>query len=138
MKKWGTVLMIPTYLVDTHVVLWAVLNPDRISGKVSALLTNENVLLIVSTATVWEIANKVRLGKLPGAEPLEQNLLGWLGDAGYSVAPLTPSVALRAGRLRGEHKDPFDRMIAAQALEADIPILSIDRELDVFGVQRIW
>lgn len=138
MKKWGVVLMIPSYLVDTHVVLWAVLNPDRISGRVSKLLMSESALLVVSTATVWEIATKVRLGKLPGAESLEQNLLGWLENAGYSVAPLTPSVALRAGRLRGEHKDPFDRMIAAQALEADIPILSIDKELDVFGVQRIW
>jgi PIN domain nuclease of toxin-antitoxin system len=80
----------------------------------------------------------VRLGKLPGAEALEREFLDVMEDAGYTAVPIDLGSALRAGRLTGEHRDPFDRMIAAQALADDLPVISADPKLDSFGIRRIW
>lgn len=87
---------------------------------------------------MWEISTKVRLGKLPVAAALEGDLLRYIHEAGYTLLAISPADALRAGRLTGDHRDPFDRMLAAQALTLDIPILSIDRQLDTFGIRRLW
>ena len=125
-------------LLDTHVVLWAFLNPALLSKRVAAMLADQTNTALVSAATAWEIATKVRIGKLALAERLEQDLLRNLERGGYSMISVDPSHALRAARLTGSHNDPWDRMIAAQALEMDIPLLSIDSALDQFGVRRIW
>jgi PIN domain nuclease of toxin-antitoxin system len=95
-------------------------------------------VILVSAASAWEIATKVRLGRLPGAEKLEQDYLAVMDEAGYTLLPIDTASALRAGRLTAQHKDPFDRMIAAQALALDVPVLSSDLQLDQFGVRRIW
>jgi PIN domain nuclease of toxin-antitoxin system len=95
-------------------------------------------VILVSAASAWEIATKVRLGKLPGAEKLERSYLDVLAIAGYIVLHIDSEAALRAGRFVAAHRDPFDRMIAAQALGLDIPIVSPDTQLDQFGVRRIW
>ena len=94
--------------------------------------------ILISAASAWEIATKVRLGKLPGAEKLELNFIEVMDSAGYELLAIDIGSALRAGRLVAEHRDPFDRMIAAQALGMDIPILSPDSQLDKFGIRRIW
>jgi PIN domain nuclease of toxin-antitoxin system len=125
-------------LVDTHTILWAGLSPDRIGKRARAILAQKSNEVFVSAASAWEIATKVRLGKLPGAEQLEREFIGSVQDAGYTLLSITPAHALRAGRLPGDHGDPFDRMIAAQALALDIPILSADTKLDPFGISRIW
>jgi PIN domain nuclease of toxin-antitoxin system len=78
------------------------------------------------------------LGKLPGAEKLEREYLDVMKEAGYTELAIDAGAALRAGRLVADHRDPFDRMIAAQALALDIPVLSPDSQLDQFGVRRIW
>jgi PIN domain nuclease of toxin-antitoxin system len=95
-------------------------------------------VIFVSAATAWEIATKVRLGKLPGAEALERDLLETMEDSGYTLLPIETDSALRAGRLIADHGDPFDRMIAVQALAMDILVLSTDTKLDLFGVRRLW
>ena len=95
-------------------------------------------MILVSAASAWEIATKVRLGKLPGAEALEREFLEVMDRAGYTLLAIDVASALRAGRLIAEHRDPFDRMLAAQALASDLPILSTDSRLDTFGVRRIW
>jgi PIN domain nuclease of toxin-antitoxin system len=92
----------------------------------------------VSVVSAYEIANKVRQGKLPQAELLAKNFVESVTSAGFEVLPLEAEVALLAGRLPGVHRDPWDRMIAAQALTLDIPVISIDSKLDTFGVRRIW
>jgi PIN domain nuclease of toxin-antitoxin system len=125
-------------LVDTHTILWAGLAPARIGKRAAAILANKSNEVFVSAVAAWEIATKVRLGKLPGAEVLERDFIESVQEAGYTLLPITAAHALRAGRLPGDHRDPFDRMIAAQALAEDIPILSIDKSLDVFGITRIW
>lgn len=125
-------------LVDTHVLLWAVLSPATLSRKASTIISDESNVILVSAASAWEIATKVRIGKLPGAERFEQEFLDVIEDAGYTLLPIDAASALRAGRLAGEHRDPFDRMIAAQALAEDIPVLSSDLKLDTFDIRRIW
>jgi len=126
------------HLLDTHTLIWAATDVGRLSKRAAALLTDERNTLWVSAASAWEIATKVRLGKLPEALLLESNFERNLQQAGYRLLPIGTDVALRAGRIQNIHKDPFDRMIAAQALALDIPVLSIDAKLDAFGVRRIW
>jgi PIN domain nuclease of toxin-antitoxin system len=125
-------------LLDTHTLLWATLSPSDLSPKAAAIIADESNVILVSAASAWEIATKVRIGRLPGAEKFEKEFLDVMEDTGYTVIPIDAAVALRAGRFLAEHRDPFDRVLAAQALADDIPILSTDRKLDPFGVQRIW
>ena len=125
-------------LLDTHALLWAVLSPSTLSRKASALIADESNIILVSAASAWEISTKVWLGKLPGAEILEREFLDVIDDAGYTLLPIDAASALRAGRLTSEHRDPFDRILAAQALAQDIPILSTDTKLDTFGIRRLW
>jgi PIN domain nuclease of toxin-antitoxin system len=125
-------------LLDTCALIWATLSPASLSRQARGTIADESNAILVSAASAWEIATKVRLGKLPGAEKLEQNLLAVMEEAGYELLSIDTASALRAGRLTAEHKDPFDRMIAAQALALDVPVLSPDPQLDQFGVRRIW
>jgi PIN domain nuclease of toxin-antitoxin system len=125
-------------LLDTHTLLWAVLSPTSLSRKAARIIADETNVVLVSAASAWEIATKVRIGKLPGAEILEKNFLDAMDAAGYALLPIDAADALRAGRLTGEHRDPFDRMIAAQAIARDIPVLSNDTRLDTFNLRRIW
>lgn len=125
-------------LLDTHTLLWATLSPASLSREAATIIADESNEILVSTACAWEIATKVRIGKLPGAETLERNFLDVMDAAGYTLLAIDASSALRAGRFMGEHRDPFDRILAAQALGGDMPILSIDAKLDSFGIRRIW
>ena len=125
-------------LLDTHTLLWATLSPSFLSCKASTIIADEANVILVSAASAWEIATKVRLGKLPGAEALEREFQEVMDRAGYTLLAIDVASALRAGRLIAEHRDPFDRMLAAQALASDLPILSTDSRLDTFGVRRIW
>lgn len=125
-------------LLDTHALLWAVLSPRALSRNAAAIVADERNEILVSAASAWEIATKVRLGRLPGAEVLEREFLETMERAGYILLPIDAATALRAGRLTSEHRDPFDRVLAAQALAEDIPLLSVDTKLDSFGVRRVW
>lgn len=112
--------------------------PEKLSAKAAAFIRNERNEIVVSAASAWETATKVRIGKLKLAEDLENNFLERIASAGYLLRSITVADGLRAGRFLGAHKDPFDRMIAAQALADDIPVISNDAQLDGFGVRRIW
>jgi PIN domain nuclease of toxin-antitoxin system len=125
-------------LIDTHTLLWSAFTPDKLSLTVRNLVGDDSHRLFVSVVSAYEIANKVRQGKLPQAELLAKNFVESVTSAGFEVLPLEAEVALLAGRLPGVHRDPWDRMIAAQALTLDIPVISIDSKLDTFGVRRIW
>lgn len=125
-------------LLDTHTLLWALVEPDRLSQNASRLLKDDANSICVSAASAWEIATKVRIGKLPGVEQLERKFLELMEGSGYVLLSIETTHALRAGRLEGDHRDPFDRMIAAQALAEDIPIISKDPKLDSFGIRRMW
>ena len=125
-------------LLDTHTLLWAILAPKALSQKAASLIQDPNITLLISAASAFEIATKVRKGKLPEAIELEARFTDAIEEAGYSMLPINASTALRAARLAGDHRDPFDRLIAAHSIELDIPIISADRQLDLFGIRRIW
>jgi len=125
-------------LLDTHTLVWALLSRASLSNQASTLIADQENEILVSAASAWEIATKVRLGKFPTAEPLERRFLEAVDEAGYALLPISAETALRAGRFTANHGDPFDRIIAAQALALDIPIISLDAKLDRFSVRRIW
>ena len=125
-------------LLDTHALIWATMSSRLVSGAAARILQDERNEMLVSAASAWEIATKVRLGKLPEAERLERAFFEVIEIAGYTLLPISVADGLRAGRLTGEHRDPFDRMIAAQAIAEDLLDLSSDTKLDLFGVRRLW
>jgi len=125
-------------LLDTCTLIWTIYSPIQLSNQSRQSIANTSNTIFVSAASAWEIATKVRLGRLPVATELERNFLDDVDKAGFSLLSIDAAVALRAGRLPAEHRDPFDRMIAAHALDLDIPVLSPDSQLDQFGLRRIW
>jgi PIN domain nuclease of toxin-antitoxin system len=118
--------------------VWATVSPRLLSKVASDLLANQPSEIFVSAASAWEIATKVRLGRFLEAAKLESRFLQAMDKAGYQLLPISPEIALRAGRLPGAQGDPFDRMIAAQALSEEVSIISVDEKLDTFHVRRIW
>ncbi|HWG20599.1 MAG TPA: type II toxin-antitoxin system VapC family toxin [Terracidiphilus sp.] len=125
-------------LLDTHALLWAAFHKDLLSARVRRVIQSPANEILVSAASAWEIATKFRLGKLPFAQALADDFIPKVTSAGYLLLPISVEHALRAGRLTGDHKDPFDRMLAAQAIHEDLPIVSNDAQLDAFGVRRTW
>jgi PIN domain nuclease of toxin-antitoxin system len=125
-------------LLDTHTLLWASFDEDSLSPRARRLIQSPGNELIVSAASAWEVATKYRLGKLDFAQDLAENFVSEVTAAGYLLLSITPEHAQRAGLLPGNHRDPFDRMLAAQAIHENMPLLSNDPQLDVFGVRREW
>lgn len=125
-------------LIDTHYVLWAAINSKRMEGWARKLIADLDNEILVSAASVYEISLKVRLGKLPEAVEFETDLIANIESRlGYTLLPLEPESMMRAARFEDAHADPFDRMIAAQAIQNNLPILSVDPKFDVFGVRRL-
>lgn len=127
-----------TVLLDTHVFLWAVLEPQKLSGCSRELLEDPDNSLLVSVVSAWEISIKFRLGRLNGAKSIIRHYSHALSGLGATSLPITDAHALRAGSWAMDHKDPFDRMLAAQAHLESVPIVSADVILEEFGSTRIW
>lgn len=126
------------FFVDTHYVLWAAADSARMEPWAKKLMADLNNEVLVSAASAYEISLKVRIGKLPGAARFENNLVHNIEDVlGYTLVPLEPAVMIRAARFEAAHADPFDRMIAAHAIQYNLPLLTADDKLKVFGVQRL-
>lgn len=94
--------------------------------------------MFVSAASAWEIVTKHRLGKLPGAEPLAADFCGVIAREGFEQLYVTVTHGEYAGRMRVSHKDPFDRMLIAQARIEGLDLISNEARFDRFGVSRIW
>lgn len=125
-------------LVDTHALLWWAFDAKDLSRRARALLADRDNAIYVSAATAWEIATKHRLGRLPEVAVLVADMPGWFARAGLAELPITTAHAQRAGALLAPHRDPFDRMIAAQSLLEDLPVLGRDEALLDFGVRLVW
>ncbi|MGA2889862.1 MAG: type II toxin-antitoxin system VapC family toxin [Terracidiphilus sp.] len=126
------------FLLDTHTLLWAAFDDESLSPRARKMIQRRGSEVLVSAASAWEIATKYRLGRLDFARTLVENFIQRVTAAGYQLLPISTEHALRAGLLPGDHKDPFDRMLAAQAIHENIPLLSNDSQLDVFGIRREW
>jgi PIN domain nuclease of toxin-antitoxin system len=126
------------YLLDTHTLLWSFNDAPSLSPRARRLIEAGSNELLVSAASAWEIATKVRLGKLPTGEELVSDFSYYLGQLGCDPLAISHDHAVRAGSLPGEHRDPFDRMLIAQAQVEGLPIISNDRIFDEYQVRRIW
>lgn len=115
-----------SYLIDTHILLWWAFDKAKLEDDSRAIIANQNNLIIVSSASAWEIATKYRIGKLPKAKKLVENYFQVLKQARFAELPVTTAHALRAGRLPIAHRDPFDRMLMAQAELENLPIVTYD------------
>ena len=124
-------------LLDTHTRFGLSSTPVSLSNAAVTVIDDKANIILISAASDGD-RTKVRKGKLPGAEAFERDFLHTLDNLGYALLSIDAEAALRAARLTGNHRDPFDRMIAAQALALDIPVISKDPKLDQFGVRRIW
>ncbi len=125
-------------LLDTHAFLWWLADSARLSEPARGAIADESNDITVSAASAWEIATKFRIGKLPGCEAVALDVASHIAGQGFEELALGVADAERAGRLPGSHRDPFDRMLAAQALARDVPIVSVDSVFDGFGVIRLW
>lgn len=126
-------------LIDTHVVLWMLLDPANIPDKTLELVRHPGTELLISAASAWEIGTKYRLGKLADAHAVVHGYGGHLARLRATELPISAHHALTAGLLSWEHRDPFDRVIAAQALLESVPLVTTDRALAAFpGIQVIW
>lgn len=125
-------------LLDTHAFLWWLDGDRRLSRRARTVISDSRAVVLVSAASAWEISTKARLGKLPGAEAVADDIAGCVTSQDFDSLDITLLHAQRAGRLPGSHRDPFDRMLAAQAQIEDLPIVTSDAVFDDFGVTRIW
>lgn len=125
------------YLLDSHTLLWILETPLKLSDKVRRIVEDPASELMLSIATPWELAIKTNSGKLDAGKILD-GFEQLTSTGGYVAADTTFSHVIRAGRLPLYNRDPFDRLLAAQALELNVPLLSRDRVFDQYGVERIW
>lgn len=125
-------------LLDTHALLWWALNDPRLSTRAGAILASFDTEVFVSAASAWEVATKFRIGKLPGAGLMAQDFSARIERLGFRELPITVEHGQRAGLLPGSHRDPFDRMLMAQAQGENLPIVSNAEIFDEYHVRRIW
>ena len=125
-------------LLDTHALIWWLADSGRLSETVRHAIFDPLNEKQVSAATAWEITTKHRLGKLPGCELIAADVAGAIAHQGFAELPITVADAARAGALPGPHRDPFDRMLIAQALAHDLVIVSNESRFDGYGVRRLW
>ena len=125
-------------LLDTHTLLWWLDGDRRLSRKARSVIGDTANVVLVSAASAWEITTKARIGKLPGALEVAADVVAHVAGQAFTVLDISILHAQRAGRLPGEHRDPFDRMLAAQAQLEDLPVVSNDDVFDSYGVNRVW
>ena len=125
-------------LLDTHALLWWLDGDRRLSRRARTAIGEAENTVFVSAASAWEITTKNRLGKLPGAADVAADVAGAVSGQGFAPLDITIVHAQRAGRLPGEHRDPFDRMLIAQSQLEDLQIVTDDNVFDAYGVERLW
>jgi len=124
-------------LLDTHTFLWFIDDSPQLSQKGKTLLEADNELLL-SIASLWEIAIKLRLGKLTVAVPIEVLMTQQLTQNDIALLPITVAPLMIVSTLPLHHRDPFDRLLIAQAMVEQMPIVSADPAFDAYPVQRLW
>ena len=129
-------------LLDTHALLWWLSGDTQLSLSARRAIADRRHDILVSAASAWEVSTKHRLGKLPGAGPLAVDFEREVRRHGFMALPISMSHAQSAGALTGAldaaHRDPFDRMLVAQAREEKLALVSNEKLFDEYGVTRIW
>ncbi|WP_334995333.1 type II toxin-antitoxin system VapC family toxin [Nostoc sp.] len=126
-----------SYLIDTHILLWWLFDDPKLHTDCRGIIRNPDHRIIVSSASAWEIATKYRIGKLPEAKQLVEQYSQILHQAKFIELAITTAHALRAGSLPIAHRDPFDRMIMAQAELESLLVITYDKAFQTELIQVI-
>ena len=125
-------------LLDTHALIWWMTNSPSLPDTVRRLMVDKRNTIVVSAASAWEMATKVRLGRLPAASDITRNFQEYLLQSGFESLPISAEHGIRAGLLSGPQRDPFDRMLIAQAQAENLTIVSNELAFDSYGIRRAW
>lgn len=125
-------------LLDTHALLWFVLDDPQLSAAAKSLIENPANDVLVSPASYWEIAIKVGLGKLDLHSSYDDFIERGIVGNDFAILPIKPKHTSLLTAPPMHHRDPFDRLLVAQALIEDLAVVSLDEALDAYGVQRLW
>ena len=125
-------------LLDTHTLIWAVDDPAQLAPRAAAELQDPANELLLSAGSIWELAIKVGAKKLELSMPYGQWISQAISDLGLIILPISVEHADVQTELPFHHRDPFDRLLVAQSLYEQVPIVSIDPQLDPYGITRIW
>lgn len=125
-------------LLDTHALIWWLAGDPSLSADARAAIADPGNEVLVSAASAWEIATKYRIGALPNAAALAADVRSALARQGFVELPITIQHGQAAGSLPGPHRDPFDRILIAQAMLAALVLVSNETVFDRYGVHRLW
>jgi PIN domain nuclease of toxin-antitoxin system len=125
-------------LLDTHALLWFLLDDPKLSRTARAIISDAQIKVSVSPATYWEIAIKISLGKYTLAESYEVFIEQELARNDFGILPILPRHTAILIDLPFHHRDPFDRLLIAQAIAEQIPLVSCDEDIDHYRVTRLW
>jgi len=125
-------------LLDTHAFLWWLIDDERLPRITHDAIAEGSNSIFVSAASAWELATKHRIGKLPGISEIVASLDEVLLGQGFKELSITVEHGRAAGALAGPHRDPFDRMLIAQAMIEEMVLVSNEQLFDNYGVQRLW
>ena len=125
-------------LLDTHAFLWWLAGESSLGSRAKAAIADEKNEVFVSAASAWEITTKYRIGKLPSAAFIVGDMAACVGGQGFKLLSITFFHGQMAGALPGAHRDPFDRMLIAQAMLESLSLVSNESAFDAYAVTRIW
>lgn len=125
-------------LLDTHALLWWLAGDAALTRTARTAIADATNDIFVSAASTWEVSTKHRIGKLPGPGPLVVDFARVIASQGFVALPISIDHAQLAGSLRSEHRDPFDRMLAAQAMAEKMAWVSNETAFDALPVVRVW
>ena len=126
------------YLLDTHAFLWFVSEDNKLSSKARSIIKNSNNEVYFSAVSAWEMSIKIRLGRLTIEEDLEPFMIKQLAENNFSTLSITIFHSIHTSKLPDIHKDPFDRMIVAQAQVEDLSIISKDKNIKKYKAPVVW
>jgi PIN domain nuclease of toxin-antitoxin system len=125
-------------LIDTHVFIWWTGEPKRLSALAHDFLVNPENKPVLSFASIWEMQIKLSLGKLALKTSLPELVEDEVSRNGLSLLPIELTHIYPLSDLPPHHRDPFDRLLIAQSIGEEMPVISIDDKFDVYGIQRLW
>jgi PIN domain nuclease of toxin-antitoxin system len=125
-------------ILDTHALVWLLIGNERLGQRQAEIIENSSNRIFVSAVSGHEIANKFRTGKMPEAGPVLKLVKSEFAEFDWHHLPVTLQHAPRAGSLSGEHRDPYDRMLAAQAILEGYRIVTVDPAFKAFWAEVVW
>jgi len=125
-------------IIDTHALIWAVDDPERLGSKAHALIDDSRIEILLSSGCIWELAIKIGLGKLTLSLPFVTWMNQAVTDLNLTILPITIECADVQSRLDNHHRDPFDRLVVAHAVVMSAPLISSDPIFDRYSISRIW